>query len=156
MTDNEIKKALECCSDELHFCSVCPYYLQDSDNDLCQEDMNKNALDLIKYQEAVIEQYKTECSNCFNNTTQCIESLQNTITEKQAEIETLRVNVKASKRIIQRLKERILMSKSEAIKEFWEELKKEKYYGSNRMGYGTWVVELDDIDNLAKEKVGEN
>lgn len=77
------------------------------------------------------------------------------INRQQAEIETLRVNVKASKRIIQRLKERILMSKAEAIKEFVKQLKKEKYYGSNRMGYGAWVVELDDIDNLAKEKVGD-
>lgn len=55
MTDNEIQKALECCCDELHCCSVCPYFLQDKENDFCREDMNKDALDLINHQQAEIE-----------------------------------------------------------------------------------------------------
>lgn len=59
MTDNEIIRALECCSDEeLPFCSVCPYYLQDKDNDYCREDMNKDALSLINRQKAEIETLK--------------------------------------------------------------------------------------------------
>lgn len=59
MTDNEIIKALECCSDdEPRFCSVCPYYLQDKDNDYCREDMNKDALSLINRQKAEIETLK--------------------------------------------------------------------------------------------------
>jgi hypothetical protein len=91
MTDAEIKKALECCKDELHWCATCPYFLLDKENDLCREDLCDDALYLINRQ--------------------------------QAEIETLRVNVKASKRIIQRLKERILMSKTEAVKEFAEAYK---------------------------------
>ena len=61
MTDNEIIKALECCSDdEPKFCSVCPYYLQDKDNDYCREDMNKDALSIINRQKAEIEELNRE------------------------------------------------------------------------------------------------
>ena len=42
-------------------------------------------------------------------------------------------------------------AKVEAIKEFVKKLKKEKYYGGNCMGYGTWAVELESIDNLVAE-----
>lgn len=49
----------------------------------------------------------------------------------------------------------IKKSRAEAIKEFVERLKKEKYYSGNRMGYGTWVVEVESIDNLVKKMVGE-
>ena len=55
MTDKEIIKALECCGDEeeLHWCTECPYY--DKENDFCQEDLHRDALDLISRQQAEIE-----------------------------------------------------------------------------------------------------
>ena len=56
MTDNEIIKALKCCGDEdVHFCSICPTYLHDKDNDFCQEDLHRMSLDLINRQKAEIE-----------------------------------------------------------------------------------------------------
>lgn len=60
MNDNEIIKALECCKDEegLHFCSICPMYKNDPDNDFCQENLCENALDLINRQRAEIEDLK--------------------------------------------------------------------------------------------------
>ena len=60
MTDEQIKKSLECCSDELHCCSVCPCYLQEQNNDYCREDLNKNALDLINRLQAENERLKKE------------------------------------------------------------------------------------------------
>lgn len=55
MTDKEIIKALECCGDEEpKFCSMCPYFLQDRENDFCQEDLIKASLDLFNRQEAEI------------------------------------------------------------------------------------------------------
>lgn len=58
MTDKEIIKALECCGDEeeLHWCTECPYY--DKENDFCQEDLHRDALDLISRQQAEIEELK--------------------------------------------------------------------------------------------------
>lgn len=55
MTDNEIIKALACCSKtELgNLCSVCPKF--DKDNDFCQEELHESALDLIKRQQEEIE-----------------------------------------------------------------------------------------------------
>lgn len=47
------------------------------------------------------------------------------IKRQKAEIETLSVQVKCSKRIIQRLKERILTSRTEAIKEVADKLETE-------------------------------
>lgn len=60
MTDSEIIKALECCGDEgeITLCSICPYYLQDRDNDFCQEDLHRASLDLINRQKAEIERLK--------------------------------------------------------------------------------------------------
>lgn len=59
-TDEEIKRALECCCDEemLHYCVICPYYKQNKDNDYCQEDLHKDALGLINRQKAEIERMK--------------------------------------------------------------------------------------------------
>ncbi len=58
MTDKEIKRALECCGDEgeLHWCTECPYY--DKENDFCQEDLHRDALDLIIRQQAEIKEWK--------------------------------------------------------------------------------------------------
>ena len=72
MTDNEIIKALECCSDdEPKFCSVCPYYLQDKDNDYCREDMNKDALSIINRQKAEIERLE-DLGKCYYTSLQQI------------------------------------------------------------------------------------
>ena len=60
MKYEEIIKALECCSDELHFCAICPQYLHDKDNDYCSEDLHKQALDLIKHQQEEIEKLKSD------------------------------------------------------------------------------------------------
>ena len=56
MSDNDIKKALECCADELRGCEDCPFSqvecIADTENSLM-----KSALDLINRQQAEIERY---------------------------------------------------------------------------------------------------
>lgn len=65
MTDKEIKQALECCGDEtgLHWCVDCPSY--NKENDLCQEELNRDALALINRLQAEIKQAKTEAIKEF-------------------------------------------------------------------------------------------
>ena len=56
MTDNEIIKALECCTDDSNGvtrCERCPY--QTTDLDYCIDDLLEQALDLINRQQAEIE-----------------------------------------------------------------------------------------------------
>ena len=73
MTDNEIIKALECCSS---YCrNECSYY----NDDLCMENMQKQAIDLINRQKAEIDGLIAGQ-----------ESLQKHLAEKNAEIESIR------------------------------------------------------------------
>ena len=55
MTDNEIIKALECCSDSN--CHECPI-------EGCTDDIFRNALDLINRQKAEIERLKVDLVKC--------------------------------------------------------------------------------------------
>lgn len=56
MTDNEIIKALECCTDDskgITQCAICPY--QTKDKDYCVADLLEQSLSLINRQKAEIE-----------------------------------------------------------------------------------------------------
>ena len=125
MTDNEIIKALECCSIDNHIgvCKECHFA------DVCDEDeqaLQKHALDLINRQKAEIERLEKaleEAISCFNR----IESLYK-IKCKELEV-----------------------AKSEAIKEFSERLKeyaKELQIGDNI----SWLIlGVGRVDQLVKE-----
>lgn len=65
MTDNEIIKALECCShrNEDLPCDGCPAY---NIAQMCMEDLMSAALDLINRQKLEIEQWKEE-TNKYKN-----------------------------------------------------------------------------------------
>ena len=93
MTDNEIIKALECCSGdgEISYCHKCKIY----DIDNCQQILCQNALNLINRQQAEIERLQSMCQ-----------------TLAECRDEALRAGVKA-----------VRNAKSEAIKEFAERLK---------------------------------
>ena len=78
MTDNEIIKALECCSfDDVKKCDDCPYYEKETKT-YCVNDLIKDTLDLINRQNAEIETLKT------NNNSLCI-TLQNRARVERAE-----------------------------------------------------------------------
>lgn len=55
MTDNEIMKALECCSHRGKGCDDCPVNYKTAE--FCFEDVMSDALDLINSQKAEIERY---------------------------------------------------------------------------------------------------
>lgn len=76
-------------------------------------------------------------------------------------IEVLRVNgITVDKERLERAlindKNQYYRGYADGVREFADRLKKEKYYGSNWLGYGTWAVEIEDIDDLVKEMVGES
>ena len=61
MTDNEIIKALECCTQQAG-CSGCPFVISDEikyrGGYSCSEALRKNALDLINHQKTEVERLK--------------------------------------------------------------------------------------------------
>lgn len=62
MTNKDIKKALECCSNpSINFCKNCPHN-NNGEFSCCDGEMHKDALNLVTEQEKEINQLKTECT----------------------------------------------------------------------------------------------
>ena len=119
MTDNEIIKALECCSKNPLNCRECGYKGRCNRID-CYDYLKRDALDLINRQQSEIERLQTE-NNQF------------------ADIGKMYSEIKA-----------------EAIKEFVASLiivdeTTAKYCEANEK-----VVRVSDIEDFAKEMVGDN
>ena len=55
MTDNDIKKALECCLGDIPPCTTCKYEFGTNTVDECMGKLMQDALDLINRQQAEIE-----------------------------------------------------------------------------------------------------
>lgn len=125
MTDNEIIKALECCSNNVLYeqCVNCPYEKYLEKGHTCIIKATKNALDLINRQNAEIER--------LNN--------------------TFILARDSGKSIIQLNIEKI---KAEAVKEFAERLhgKAKARRVGDIFVYG---ITLDDINETKKEMVGD-
>lgn len=130
MTDNEIIKALECCSNgKGNMCSKCPKY--SGDNDFCQEELHRLALDLITCQAedlyhalAANERLKGELSVANNDLVEVCFGKHKTAQE----------------------------IKAEAVREFAERLKKHSYFDD---GDQRKVVAEAIIDHYLKEMVGD-
>ena len=155
MTDKEIIKALECCCDEevVHFCSKCPMYIQDKENDFCQEDLAKKALDLINRQNAEIKSL-TEKLEALGDP---LQDAQYKIAEQQAEIARLKEFIEKDQGLILHLTnvskdEYDNKIKAEAIKDFAERLKEKAtstFYEEHK------YVDTEDIDYVVKEMAGD-
>ena len=72
MTDNEIIKALECCSEVYGWClpenrAKCPLYGYNGEDEFCDKHLSKSALGIIKRQKAEIErlQKANESFSCL-------------------------------------------------------------------------------------------
>lgn len=93
MANKYIIRALECCTTEK--CWECPFEPQNSSKGTCGccEELIQNVADLINNQQEEIEEHNNNCEKCGAKTRECIESLQNNIAEKQAEIEKLNVEL---------------------------------------------------------------
>ena len=134
MTDNEIIKALECCSNDNIDCEECPA------NGLCDNDdycFTGAILDLINRQQAEIERLKAENQSikyCYERA----KSYNDTLAES-CEKNCKKFN---------------MTTRAEAIKEFAERLKK-RATGMLLMGEKFYSVDTDDIDELLAELTGE-
>ena len=112
MTDNEIKKAWECCSAPICNCKECP--MEGVNN--CYTKLKYKTLDLINRQQAEIDKLQHKIVSCNTE----IERLTALCTEQNEELGRLQ---KVRANILKVMKENISQTKTEAIKEFAERLK---------------------------------
>lgn len=144
LTDNEIKKALECCikakteSDCTEY--GCPYYLERD----CLKKNGVDILDLIDRQQAKYEDLQEQ----FRHLDIECERLEKANESQRAEIERLKSLERNVYETVEKLKNKI---ETEARKEFAEKLKD---IGKQEGAYD--YVSLWDIDNLLKEMEREN
>ena len=120
MNDADIIKALECCFVNEN-CTNCPCYENRFSVYACETEIPKQALDLIKRQQAEIERLKDYNENLLSANT------------------AMSCN----------LLDEVAKARVEAIKEFAERLKEEALYPYPDSE--TKIVDVDDIDNLVKE-----
>lgn len=124
MTDEQIIKALECCSTDVreNTCPKCAFYKKHR----CSTLMLNAVSDLINRQKA-----RTK--------------------ELEKRISYLEESIDCSRKVYNRSLQKMQQLKSEAIKEFAEQLKETAYSYSDISGYRSTVVDADSIDNLIKE-----
>lgn len=129
MTDNEIIKALECCSTATCITNKCPYE-SICDIPTCTTKLTKDALDLIKRQKAEIERLEFERASDH---------------EKLKQVSVMLKGLKGD------IEHDIKLAKAEAVKEFVQRLKKKLIDG------GLYPVFVKNkIAETEKEMVGAN
>ena len=141
MNDNEIIKALECCSDEMGCTKGCPCLDEKKGCKISNEGLSKFALDLINRQ-------KEEISELHHRNSELeieLKAMRGAANSCKAEIERLNKENEHFADIGKMYSE----IKAEAIKEFAERLKKQIHIKEIRDVYGK------KIDNLVKEMVGD-
>ena len=140
MTDNEIIKALECCSQN-NGCETCPY----CGIGHCTELLPEDALGLINRQKAEIGRLNAE-----------VKKQKGKIKIRELIIEKLKTSSNA---YIDLMSDSLgyLEIKAEAIKEFAEKLKQQEVsvYSNEMKMYSVISVTTEELDNLVKEMVGD-
>ena len=133
MTDNEIRKALECCGEDGYGCTGCPRLNAEFGATItsCSAGLATNALDLINRQKAEIERFRKNDSENFAKWNELAERTINHYEE-----------------LFQVAKDAV---REKAIKEFAERLKSVVAIHNGDM----WS-KYEYIDNLVKEMVGDD
>jgi hypothetical protein len=168
MTDNEIIKALECCSSQkVNACDDCPFYERCYNND---EFIEKEAIDLINRQKAEIDRQKDhielleiEKQAIKKDSEKSRTAAMEVIKKQDAEIERLKKVVSHLEDYANGVADQV---KAEAVKEFAERLKSflaincrtvsEDNPNTDDIIFGYEIDDVDIfIDNLVKEMVGE-
>ncbi len=143
MTDNEIIKALECCTTKGAKCSDCPAFKKVDRSD-CKKYF-RGAIDIINRQQEDIDELKHEREVFIED----IHCSADKINEQLEEIERLNNNISA---MVVTLRNSAKATRNEAIKEFAERLKLSFFNN----GYESPDVDFDYfIDNIVKEFVGK-
>ena len=129
MTDAEIKKALECCADEMGCAKGCPFF--DKKKSKCKVAspygaFEKLLLDLLNHQQAEIERLESKV-------------------EELSEVLSNSIRIRYSE------------AKSEAIEEFWSRLQGIAYRSEVEWSHGEhpMLIELDDAEEIYEEMVGD-
>lgn len=130
MTDNEIVKALECCSIK-EDCKGC-YFDTHEAEDICAREVVKNAFDLINRQQAEIERLNRENNENFDKW--------NVLDER------------TKKRYAELYEEAKSVVRTEAVKEFAEKVKEKLSWDT---GYDDKRLFENDIDEIVKEIAGD-
>lgn len=154
-TDEEIIKGLECMlgmiNNDIEYsidCNGCAFEDNALCSETCSEGIAKYALDLINRQKAEIEKLKSK----YGKLCEYAEKKEFELAEINADISWFR-EAKFS-----RLAPAIKEIKAETCKEFADKLKEKSeivHLFSVCNGHH-YMVDIDDIDNLLKEMVGEN
>lgn len=148
MTDNEIIKALECCTNYPACPTDCPLYKQPMD---CLLKLSKPTFDLINRQKAEIEQYKARILNDIEYT----ERVEVENKNQKVEIERLKTEnrILSQKRInfFERI-EIITAAEASAVKEFADEFKKIAVCGKTSVfRFPYYQISMEAFDNLVKK-----
>lgn len=128
MTDDEIKKALECCIEGK--CQLCPLYDNDTIADNCPTGLLKLCLDLINRKQAEIEKYK------------------NGIKKLIKKHQLYKDNMDATREY------QLQQAKSEAIKELIALIQEQSFIDQLSLD-GEKIVYMKDIDSLAEEMINQ-
>ena len=138
MNTEDIKKALECCSNpSLNFCKDCPYNNK-GEFSCCDGEMCKDALNLITEQEEEIEQLKGDYSK-----------LQELFAQYQMTSDKeIKAQIKRLKTECTLLDDELRNARQETINVL-NELKAKSYVND----YCREVVEVEKIDELIKELI---
>lgn len=139
-------KGLECCQNYSE-CSKCPYNTGSADTDECKSECMKDAAELINEKQTEIERLQqkiTELESKIAKSKKFLDmSRKVSLARRDSNLRIGELNLKLS--------EELKTTKSEAIKEFAEMLKRKEYNHPNTIG---WVRSVE-IDNLVKEMVGD-
>lgn len=151
MTNEEIKKALECCSNpSINSCKDCPYN-NNGEFSCCDGEMYKDALNLITEQEKEIERLKDENKeNCWK----CIEAKR--VTEEDcAKLQEEFANYQIAS------DKEIMAQKKQAVKEFAEKLKDyindkiiEEFFDM-AVGIKYFTIDIDEFEEYVDELLKE-
>lgn len=152
MTDEQIIKAMECCSnvERITDCGCCPYYRNG-----CLDKVHLDAIDLINRQRAEISELQHKYDLAVAEREANVKGFTETLERQRAEIErknrilesyALQYGTVADKDVL------LKQVKAEAVKEFAARVKLAFYYEFEEI---IPSIMADKIDNIAKEMVGE-
>ena len=151
MTDEQIKKALECCTKPYCNNNKCPLHQNTVNTKDCITQLSTNALDLINRQQAEIEKLNVELVGMRG----ACNSYKMHYDNAKAEIEVLKVDAKRVDKDLEELDRPLTEIRAEAIKEFAERLKENTVIV--KIGkQNCKVITVDGIDYYKREMVGED
>ena len=137
MTDAEIIKALEWCTDTIPPCHACKYDEDTYTSDECMGELMKDALDLINRQKAEIEELTTLCEMQDKNMLEQMAEIERFKKEIHNAIDEVLVEIRKAKKLY--VKD-IARAKSEARKEFVKNFEK-KIKDVNFTLRQTWEIQ---------------